>query len=67
MQIVHYNTFQFLRYGHFRYAKCLFTNIEKQQDRKLKSSPLKKKKKNWRITREFLGFSMRNFQGIISL
>ena len=30
MQIAHYNTFHFLRYAHFRFAKCLFTNIQKQ-------------------------------------
>ena len=26
MQIWHRNTFHFLRYAYFRYAKCLFTN-----------------------------------------
>ena len=30
MQIAHYSTFHFLRYAHFRYAKYLFTNIQKQ-------------------------------------
>ena len=30
MQISHHNTFHFEKYGHFRYAKCLFTNIQKQ-------------------------------------
>ena len=29
-QTAHYNIFHFLRYAHFRYAKCLFTNIQKQ-------------------------------------
>ena len=37
MQIAHYNTFHFLRYAHFRFAKCLFTNIKKQKNT-LKSS-----------------------------
>ena len=30
MQIALYNTFYFLRYANFRFAKCLFTNIQKQ-------------------------------------
>ena len=30
-QIFHYNTFHFLRYSYFRYAKCLFTNIQKHR------------------------------------
>ena len=30
LQISHYNTFHFLKYACFRYAKCLFTNIQKQ-------------------------------------
>ena len=29
--MAHYNTFHFFRYAHFKYAKCLFTNIQKQQ------------------------------------
>ena len=29
-QNAHYNTFQFLRQVHFRYAKCGFTNKQKQ-------------------------------------
>ena len=29
-QTMHYNTFHFLRYVHFRYAKYLFINIQKQ-------------------------------------
>ena len=45
-QIAHYNnTFHFLRYVHFRYATCLFTNIPKQQNT-LKSSLLFKKNTN---------------------
>ena len=31
-QIAHYNTFHFLRYAHFRSAKYLFTNIQKQKN-----------------------------------
>ena len=29
-KILHNNTFHFLRYAHMIYAKCLFTNIQKQ-------------------------------------
>ena len=47
-QTAHYNTFHFLKCAHFRFAKCLFTNIQKQY-----------------FLREFLGFKIRNFQGII--
>ena len=36
-QIAHYNTFYFLRYVHFRYVECLFSNIQKQYNT-LKSS-----------------------------
>ena len=32
-QIAHHNTFHFLRYVHFSYAKCLFTNIQKNRIR----------------------------------
>ena len=45
-QISHYCNFLFLRYAHFRYAKCLFTNIQKQQNT-LKSSLLVKKITNF--------------------
>ena len=41
-QIVHYNTFHLLRYAHFRYVKCLFTNIQKKKNT-LKTSLLFKK------------------------
>ena len=44
-QIAHYNTFHFLRYTHFRYAKYLFTNMQKQKDM-IKSSLLFKKNTN---------------------
>ena len=30
MQISHYDTSHLLREGHFRYVKCLFTNLQKQ-------------------------------------
>ena len=33
IQIVHYKIFPFLRYVHFRYAKCLFKNIQKDEIR----------------------------------
>ena len=46
MQIAHYNTFHFLRYAHFRFAKCLFTNIQKQKNT-LKSSLHLKKNTNF--------------------
>ena len=36
-QIAHSNTFYFLRYVHFRYVECLFSNIQKQYNT-LKSS-----------------------------
>ena len=59
--IAHYNTFLLLRYAYFRYAKY-FTNIQKQQNT-LKTSLLFLKKQTLRaITREILGFRMRNFQ-----
>ena len=41
-QIAHHNTFHFLRYSHLRFAKCLFPNLKKQQN-KLKSSLLFRK------------------------
>ena len=41
-QILHYNTFHLLRYAHFRYVKCLFTNIQKKKNT-LKTSLLFKK------------------------
>ena len=47
-------------YAHFRYAKCLFTDIQKQQNT-LKSNFLKQ----YRLSREFLRLKLRNFQGII--
>ena len=31
-QITHFRTFHFLRCAHFRYAKCSFTNTQKQQN-----------------------------------
>ena len=31
-QISHYNTFHFFRYTQFRYVKCYFTTIQKQQN-----------------------------------
>ena len=31
-QVAYYNTFHFLRNMHFRCAKCLFTNIQKQKN-----------------------------------
>ena len=31
-KVSHYNTVNFLRYTHPRYMKCLFTNIQKQQN-----------------------------------
>ena len=45
-QIAHYNTFHFLRYALFKYAKCLFTNIQKQYST-LKSSLIFKKNTNF--------------------
>ena len=45
-QITHSNTFYFLRYRRFRYAECLFTNIQKQYNT-LKSSLLFKKNANF--------------------
>ena len=45
-QIAHDNAFYFLRYAQFRYSKCLFTNIQKQQNT-LKSSLLYKKNANF--------------------
>ena len=45
-QVAHYNAFCLLRYAHFRYAKCLFTNIQKSQNM-LKSSLLFKKNTNF--------------------
>ena len=45
-QIAHYNTFHPLRYSLLRYTKCLFTNIQKQQNT-LKSSLLFKKNANF--------------------
>ena len=44
--IAHCNIFHFLRYAHFKYAKCLFTNIQKQQNT-LKSTLLFKKSTNF--------------------
>ena len=46
MQIAHYKTFHFLRFAHFKSTKCLFTNIQKQQNT-LKSSLLFKKNTNF--------------------
>ena len=31
-QISHYNTLHFFRYAEFRYVKCYFTTIQKQQN-----------------------------------
>ena len=45
-KIAHDNNFHFLRYAHLRYAKCLFTNIQKQYIT-LKSSILFKKNTNF--------------------
>ena len=45
-QIAHYNTFHPLRYSLLRYTKCLFTNIQKQQNT-LKSSLLFQKNANF--------------------
>ena len=42
IQIAHYNTFHFLRYAHFRFARYLFTSIQNQQNT-LKTSLLFKK------------------------
>ena len=42
LKISHENTFYFLRYALVRYVKCLFTNIQKQQNM-LKISLLFKK------------------------
>ena len=47
-QISHYNTFHFLRYVHFSYAKYLFGNIQKQQNT-LKSSLLLRKIQTLRV------------------
>ena len=44
--ISHHNTFYYLRFAHFRYAKRLFTDIQKQQNT-LKSSLLFKKNRNF--------------------
>ena len=41
-QIAHYNTFHFLRYAHFRFAKFLFTNIQKQKNTSKSSLRFKK-------------------------
>ena len=66
VHIAHSNTFYFLSYAHFRYAECLFANIQKQENT-LKSSPLFKKNTNFsgKITQEFLGITMQYFENII--
>ena len=56
-QIAHYNTFHFLRYALFKYAKCLFTNIQKQYST-LKSNLLFKKNTN------FTGEQIKNSQDL---
>ena len=48
IKIAHYKTFHFLRYAHFRFAKCLFTNIQRQLN-SLKSSLLFKKNAKFRV------------------
>ena len=45
-KVLHYNTVQFLSYTHPSYMKCLFTNIEKQQNM-LKSTKRFKKNANF--------------------
>ena len=61
----HHSTFHVLRYAHVRYVKCLFMNIQKQENI-LKISLLFKEiqKIHAKVTREFLGLGMRTLQGI---
>ena len=47
LKISHYNTFYFLRYVRVRYAKRLFTNIQKQLENKFKIRLLFKKFTNF--------------------
>ena len=54
LKIWHYKTIYFLRYMHPKYMKCLFTNIQKQQNM-LKTSLLFKKNAN------FTGKYLKNF------
>ena len=46
-QIAHYNSFEILRYVHLRYIKCLFANIQKQQNT-FKINPVFKKNTNFK-------------------
>ena len=48
MQIRHCNVFHFLRYAQFRYRKCFFTNLRKQNNM-LKSSILFNNNKTLRV------------------
>ena len=61
-QIARYYTFHPLRYVHLRYAKCLFTNIQKQQNT-LKSSLLFNKNTNLQIPIQIIGIKSANFSG----
>ena len=57
-RVSQYNCIYFLSYAHPRYMKCLFINIQKQQNM-LKSNLLFKKNTNF--TGKFLRLKMRNF------
>ena len=50
-RIPHYNIFHVLRYAHFRYAKCLFTNIQEQWNTTKSSLLFKKRVNNSRYLR----------------
>ena len=65
-QIAYYNTFHVLGYARFRIAKCfVFKHTETIEHVKKYPTFYEKNKLYGRITREFLGFRMRNFQDII--